>query len=161
MSSKNSSLSCRAWFNKSSLLDCVMLLVVVVEAVDVGVGAPMEGGGGAVEPNGFRSRRGSLLLEEARLTRVASFLLRRKSSRARCEAIVIYWIGSTVESTGSFNIRRVVVGRVAGFPNENGGGGQEHRVNTKEVKPTRALILVGCTFVKLERTRCKSTSEYR
>ena len=93
-----------------------MLLVVVVEAVVVGVGAPVEGGGGAVEPNGFRSRRGSLLLEEARLTRVASFLLRRKSSRARCEAIVYTGLG--VESTGSFNILRVVVGRVAGFANE-------------------------------------------
>ena len=92
MSSKNSSLSCRAWFNKSSLLDCVMLLVVVVEAVAaVDVGVAVEGGGGAAVPNGFRSRRGSLLLEEARLTRVASFLLRRKSSRARCEAIVLYW----------------------------------------------------------------------
>ena len=59
----------------------------------------------------------------------------------------------------------MVVGRVAGFPNENGGGGQEHRVNTnKEDKPTRALILVGCTFVELEEHRCtkckckKSTS---
>jgi hypothetical protein len=57
------------------------------------------------------------LLEEARLTRVASFLLRRKSSRARCEAIV-YKSGLGVESTGSFNIRRVVVGRVAGYANE-------------------------------------------
>jgi hypothetical protein len=64
-----------------------------------------------------------------------------------------------VESTGSFNILRVVVGRVAGFANENGGGGQEHRVNTnKEDKPTRALILVGCTFVELEEHLCKSTS---
>ena len=67
----------------------LVVVVVAVAAVDVGVGAPVEGGGGAVEPNGFRSRRGSLLLEEARLTRVASFLLRRKSSRARCEAIVL------------------------------------------------------------------------
>ena len=74
-----------------------MLLVVVVEAVAaVDVGVAVEGGGGAAVPNGFRSRRGSLLLEEARLTRVASFLLRRKSSRARCEAIVLYGVGSGV-----------------------------------------------------------------
>ena len=71
-----------------------MLLVVVVEAVAaVDVGVAVEGGGGAAVPNGFRSRRGSLLLEEARLTRVASFLLRRKSSRARCEAIVYTGLG--------------------------------------------------------------------
>ena len=37
--------------------------------------------------------------------------------------------------------------------------GQEHRVNTnKEDKPTRALILVGCTFVELEEHRCTRTS---
>ena len=90
-----------------------MLLVVVVEAEDVGVGAPVEGGGGAAVPNGFRSRRGSLLLEEARLTRVASFLLRRKSSRARCEAIVLYWCWEWSQPVLSIFVEWLLLGLLA------------------------------------------------
>ena len=120
----------------------LVVVVVVVEEAGAGAGAPVEGGGGAAVPNGFRSRRGSLLLEEARLTRVASFLLRRKSSRARCEAMKLK---RGVGFTRSSDIRRVLVVVGCWLPNDNGGG-QTHRRNTKEFKPTRILFLVGCAF---------------